>query len=82
MDITRTSGKRVSDGKRDLVAVGSKKAAVHKLWTTLAGAVFGMLLIVPGLARAQYRFATLNLPGAINSAANGNSLFEIVGEFV
>ena len=51
------------------------------LWTTLAGAVFGMLLIVPGLARAEYRFTTIDPPGAINSAANGNSLFEIVGEF-
>ena len=71
MDITRTSGKRVSAGQRDLATAGSNQAAVRKLWKTLAAVVLGLLLSVPGLARAQYRFTTIDVPGATRRQPTG-----------
>jgi uncharacterized membrane protein len=81
MDINRTSGKRVSAGQRDLVIAGSDQATVRKLWKALAAVVFGLLLSVPGWAQAQYRFTTIDVPGATATAANGNSTHEIAGQF-
>ena len=71
MEITRTSGKRVSAGQRDLATVASNQAAVRRLLKNLATIVFGLLLSIPGLARAQYSFTTIDKPGAISTAANG-----------
>jgi hypothetical protein len=81
MDITRTSGKRVSADQRELVTAGNTQVTVRKLRKTVAAVVLGLLLSVPGLARAQYRYTTIDVKGAIGTAANGNSLFEIVGGF-
>jgi len=81
MDITRTSGKRVSAGQRELVIAGSNQATVRKLWKALAAVVLGLLLSVPGSAQAQYRFTTIDVPGATATAANGNSTHEIAGQF-
>jgi hypothetical protein len=51
------------------------------LWKAIAVVVFGLLLSVPGLAQAQYSFTTIDVPGSKATAANGNSMHEIVGEF-
>jgi hypothetical protein len=82
MDINRTSGKRVSASQRDFVTAQSNQAAIHKPSNSLAALAFGLLLSVPGLAQAQYRFSKIDVPGATRTAANGNNTLEIVvGEF-
>ena len=43
--------------------------------------MLGLLLSVPGLARAQYIFKPIDVPGALWTGATGNSTHEIVGEF-
>src|SRR5262245_48088488 len=50
---------------------------------TLPAVALGLLLLlgVPGLARAQYDFITIDVPEAVATYANGNSTHEIVGEF-
>ena len=79
MNITRTSGKRVGAGQRELVVAGSNQPTVRKLWNALAAVVFG-LLSVPGLAQ-EYRFSTIDVPGATATAVNANSTHAIAGEF-
>ncbi len=81
MDISRASGKRIGACHRELVTAEGKRATVRKLRKTFAAAALGVLLCVPGVARAQYRFVTIDVKDATRTAANGNSLFEIVGEF-
>ena len=63
MDITRTSGKRVSAGQGELVTAGGNQTTVRKSWKTLAAVVLGLLLSVPGLAQAQFDFTTIDVPG-------------------
>src|SRR3954453_12182149 len=48
---------------------------------TLAAVALGLLLGVPGAARAQYVFTPIDVPGAAATYANGDSTHEIVGEF-
>jgi hypothetical protein len=81
MDINRTSGKRVSASQRDFVTAQSNQATIRKPWKSLAAVAFGLLLSVPGLTQAQYRFSTIDVPGATATAANGNSTNEIAGQF-
>jgi probable HAF family extracellular repeat protein len=81
MDINRTSGKRVSASQRDFVTAQSNQATIPKPWKSLAAVAFGLLLSVPGLTQAQYRFSTIDVPGATATAANGNSTHEIAGQF-
>jgi uncharacterized membrane protein len=69
MDINRTS------------AAQSNQATIRKPWKSLAAVAFGLLLSVPGLTQAQYRFSTIDVPGASRTAANGNSTHEIAGDF-
>ena len=81
MDITRTSGKRVNAGQGELVTAGGNQTTVRKSWKTLAAVVLGLVLSIPGLAKAQYDFTTIDVPGATATAANGNSTHEIAGEY-
>jgi uncharacterized membrane protein len=81
MDINRTSGKRVSACQRDFVTAQNNQATVRKPWKSLAAVAFGLLLGVPGLTQAQYRFSTIDVPNATGTAANGNSTHEIAGQF-
>jgi hypothetical protein len=81
MDINRTSGKRVSASQRDVVTAQSNQATIRKPWKSLAAVAFGLLLSVPGLTQAQYRFTPINVPGATATSANGNSTHEIAGGF-
>jgi uncharacterized membrane protein len=81
MDINRTSGERVSASQRDFVTALSNQATIRKPCRSLAAVAFGLLLSVSGLAQAQYRFSTIDVPNATRTAANGNSTHEIAGEF-
>jgi hypothetical protein len=81
MDITRTSGKRISAGQGELVTAGGNQTIFRKSWKTLAAVVLGLVLSVPELAQAQYVFTTIDVPGATSTSANGNSTHEIAGEF-
>jgi hypothetical protein len=81
MDINRTSGKRVSVSQRGFVTAQSNQATVRKPWKSLAAVAFGLFLSVPGLTQAQYRFTTIDVPGATRTAANGNSTHQVVGDF-
>src|SRR5206468_5258474 len=81
MDISRTSAKRVSASQRGFVTAQSNQATIRKPWKSLAAVAFGLLLSVPGLTQAQYRFSTIDVPAASRTAANGNSTHEIVGDF-
>ena len=81
MDITRTSGKRVNAGQGELVTAGGNQTTVRKSWKTLAAVVLGLVLSIPGLAKAQFDFTTIDVPGATSTAANGNSTHEIAGEY-
>ena len=80
MDITRTSGKRVNAGQGELVTAGGNQTTVRKSWKTLAAVVLGLVLSIPGLAKAQFDFTTIDVPDAASTAANGNSTHEIAGE--
>ena len=82
MDITRTSGKRVNAGQGELVTAGGNQTTVRKSWKTLAAVVLGLVLSIPGLAKAQFDFTTIDVPGSTSTAANGNSTHEIAGEYV
>ena len=50
----------------------------------LPAVALGLLLLlgVPGLARAQYVFTPIDVPGATATYADGNSAHEIVGEYI
>lgn len=51
----------------------------------LATGTLGLLMVISGLAEAQYNFVTIDMPDgasvATSTAANGISTHEIVGEF-
>ena len=47
----------------------------------LAAVALGLLLGIPGLAKAQFDFTTIDVPDATSTAANGNSTHEIAGEY-
>jgi len=58
---------------------GSAVPAGHKL---LASAAFGLLLGTPCVADAQqYAFTQIDVPGATETAVNGNSNTAVVGQF-
>jgi probable HAF family extracellular repeat protein len=85
MDITRTSGKRVNAGQGELVTAGGNQTTVRKSWKTLAAVVLGLVLSIPGLAKAQFDFTTIDVPDvfdATSTQANANSTHEIAGEYV
>src|SRR5206468_5635580 len=50
---------------------------------TLAGLAVGLLGLVgaPELARAQYAFTQIDVPGATATYADGNTMQRVVGEF-
>src|SRR5262249_32862294 len=50
---------------------------------TLAGLALGLLWLgsAPGLARAQYAYTPIDVPGAVATYADGNSVHLVVGEF-
>ena len=50
---------------------------------TLAGLALGLLWLgsAPGLARAQYAYAPIDVPGSVATYADGNSVHLVVGEF-
>jgi len=80
MNINRTSGKRVSASQRDAVTAQNNQATICKPWK-LAAVAFGLLLSVQGLTQAQYKFTTIDVPGATATEANGNSTNAIAGDF-
>ena len=47
----------------------------------LAAVALGLFLGVPGPAKAQYDFTTIDVPGSTRTAVNGNSTHAIAGEF-
>ena len=73
MDITRTSGKRVNAGQGELVTAGGNQTTVRKSWKALAAVVLGLGFEYPGLAKAQFDFTTIDVPGATATAVNANS---------
>ncbi|MGA7213623.1 MAG: hypothetical protein WBX20_05380, partial [Terrimicrobiaceae bacterium] len=81
MDITRTSGKRVNAGQGELVTAGGNQTTVRKSWKALAAVVLGLVLSIPGLAKAQFDFTTIDVPGATATAVNANSTHAMAGEF-
>jgi hypothetical protein len=48
----------------------------------LAVATLTLFLVIPSTAKAQYTFTTIDVPGSVSTAANGNSPSAIVGEYV
>ena len=48
---------------------------------TLTALALASALSFPGLARAQFDFITIDVPGATATAADGNSTHEIAGEY-
>ena len=47
----------------------------------LAATALGLFLVAPGLAKAQFDFTTIDVPGAASTAVNGNCPNAIAGEF-
>jgi probable HAF family extracellular repeat protein len=41
----------------------------------------GLVLGVPGLAQAQFNFTTIDVPGSTRTSANGNSTYQIAGDY-
>ncbi len=70
----------VDQQARSMIAQQSAKPKIHKKLVALA---LGLLLGVPGLARADvtFNFTTIDVPGSTSTAANANSTHEIAGEF-
>jgi probable HAF family extracellular repeat protein len=72
--------KRVSASQRDFVTAQSNQATIRRPRKSLAAVTFGLLLSVPGRTQAQFRFTTIDVPGAIGTEVNGNSPFAIAGQ--
>jgi probable HAF family extracellular repeat protein len=92
MDINRTSGQRDSASQRDFITAQSNQTPIREPRKLLTAIAFGLLLNVPVLAQAQvnnaavkrvvqYRFNSIDVPGATRTAADGNSTHEISGDF-
>jgi hypothetical protein len=81
MNITPTSGKRISASHRDSFIAQSNHTTIRKPWKSLATVAFGLFLSAPGLSQAQYTFFTIDVPKATATLANGNSTNAIVGQF-
>jgi probable HAF family extracellular repeat protein len=81
MNITPTSGKRISASYRDSFIAQSNHTTIRKPWKSLATVAFGLFLSVPGLTQAQYTFTTIDVPNATATLANGNSTNAIAGQF-
>jgi probable HAF family extracellular repeat protein len=47
----------------------------------LAAVALGLILAVPGPAQAQYKFTTIDVPGAVRTAVNRNTSNALAGEF-
>ena len=54
---------------------------MRKLAFAAAVAIGLVGLGIPGLARAEFNFTTIDVPGSNGTAANGNSTHEIAGQF-
>jgi uncharacterized membrane protein len=80
MHINRTSRKTVNT-QRAFVAGHYNLAAMRGPAKSFAAVALSLLLSVPVLAQVQYRFSTIDVPGATRSEANGNSTREIAGDF-
>jgi uncharacterized membrane protein len=61
--------------------IAQQRSAMMTTQKMLAAVALGLLLGVPGLAKAQFNFTTIDVPGSTSTAANGNSTYEIVGAF-
>ena len=48
---------------------------------TIAAMTLALILAVPGLAKAEYLFTSIDVPGATRTSANGNGTRSIVGDF-
>ena len=48
---------------------------------TIAAMTLALILAVPGLAKAEYLFTLIDVPGATRTSANGNGTRSIVGDF-
>jgi uncharacterized membrane protein len=62
----------------------AQQSALAKIQKKLVGLALGLLVGVPGLARAadvNFNFTTIDVPGCTRTAANANSTHEIAGEF-
>ena len=83
MDITRTSGKRVSAGQRGaFCTAGNTQAFVGKLWKAIAACRVRSAFECPGMGAGRVSLRTrIDVPGATATAANGNSTHEIAGQF-
>src|SRR5260370_672306 len=57
-----------------------KRSSIMTAQRTLA-VTLGLLLVLPGLAKAQYNFTPIDAPGGSNTAVNGNSANAIAGQF-
>ena len=47
----------------------------------LVAVAAGLVLAAPKLAKAEYKFTTIDMPGGIGTIANANSQYKIAGEF-
>src|SRR5712671_4598727 len=72
----------VDEQARSMIA---HQSAMTKMQKKLVAVALGLLLGVPGLARADvnvnFNFTTIDVPGSTRTAANANSTHEIAGEF-
>ena len=58
-----------------------RRSASMKTRRILATATLGLFLGFPGLAKAQYRFTTYDVPGSTGTSVNANSQHAIAGQF-
>jgi len=58
-----------------------REATICKPWKSLAAVTFCLLLSVPGLTQAQFRFTTIDVPSEMGTEVNGNSPHAIAGQY-
>ena len=69
--------------KRQALSMIARQDATPKIQKGLMALALGLLLGLPGLARAdvKFNFTTIDVPGAVSTAANANSTNAIAGEY-
>jgi hypothetical protein len=68
---------------RQVRSMIAQQSAMTKIQKKLVALALGLLVGVPGLARADvnFNFTTIDVPGSTRTVANANSTHEIAGEF-
>src|SRR3989440_8460826 len=61
--------------------IAPRRSATMTTRRLLVAVALGLFLAVPGPAKAQYRFTTIDVPSATSTAVNGDSTNAIAGQF-